>query len=210
MNLTQIIEKFGKEAKIIFVFRHGKKTEDGKHITVECLKSIVENGVPGASTNINTIHRGSAFVRTEETVLALKLWIMRNGGEFLDCLGLVNDDLSADPRLANEKVFKVFTPEILGKKKSEGLSNYEVMEKYCKEDFEGYQYDLRQIIEDLLENRVCEGDVCAVPAHTPTVEIIYNTFTAEKDPKFEAKELEGIFVVEDEKGERHAFIATEE
>lgn len=193
---------FGPKAKVIFVFRHGKKTVDG-HIILGCLTDIMENGIPGASVDINMIHRGSAFVRTEETVTALKLWLLRKGAKFSK-----NSDLPADPRIADKEIFAFFTPDISAKRDAENLTNYEVMKRYGGELFGNYKGKLIVVIHQLFKFNLAPGDICALPAHTPTIEIIFNALSKEENPKMDVPELSGIFIIEDENEKIHVMQVT--
>jgi len=198
LNINEIKEKYGKSAKIALIFRHGKKTQDGEHITIECLRNIIENGVPGVSVNINSIHHGSYFIRTEETVLALALWIMSNGGK-------INNYFTKDERLGNKTIFDLYDSATRAKISELGLSNYEAMEQLHPKQLKDWNKELKQFVKelfDLMEN----GDIMAVPCHTPTVECLFNLFAInnEKDSKMNVPELGGICLVKTSNGIIHA------
>lgn len=198
LNTTEIHEQYGKNSKIAFISRHGKKTEDGNHITIECLKNIIENGIPSAPKGINLIHLGSYFIRTEETVLALALWVMSNGGK-------IEAYINRDERLGNEEIFDLYdsgTRAIIAEKK---LSNYEAMEQLHPDQLRSWNKELKSFVTELFEFME-PGDICAVPCHTPTVECLFNLFAAdeEKDSKMNVPELGGICLIQTADGAVHA------
>ncbi|MFA5023961.1 MAG: hypothetical protein WC523_03345 [Patescibacteria group bacterium] len=196
MNTIEILQKFGLKSKVLFIFRHGFKTTDN-HITPECLAEIEAEGIKGAEININAIHEGSHFIRTAETVAALEKWLVANGAT-------IEKHFPKDDRLGDEKLFSFYTSEIREKMKKFNLTAYEVTEKYGTNFLLDWESDLMIMISDLLET-LNFGDVCAVPCHTPTVEVIFNLFADSdfRDPKMAIKELEGIFLVQESNGFIH-------
>jgi len=195
MNTDEIAEKFGPAARILFIFRHGYKTPDN-HVTVECLQDIVKNGIPGAGRNINVIHLGSEYIRTRETVEALTIWLLNQG------VNVFEYPIPSDDRLGNSEVFKLYTSETKEIMKAKNLNNYQILAQLQPDILKDWEKDLRDVVNDIFD-MLADGDVCAVPCHSPTVEAIYNVFADKKDPNMFVKELEGIFLVEDEEGVRH-------
>ncbi len=197
MDTAEITAQFGLKAKVLFIFRHGYKASDN-HITLECLQDIMKNGVPGAAPNINVIHLGSEFVRTRETVEALVIWLLRNG------VKIHERPIPSDYRLGNSEIFGLYNVETKTNMQAQGLNNYQALAQLHPDALKDWKEELEGCMEeafDMLE----EGDVCAVPCHSPTVEAVYNIFSADgqKDPNMYIKELEGIFLVEDENGNIH-------
>jgi len=189
MNTTEIMQKFGEDSKLAFIFRHGIKTPDN-HITPECLADIKVNGIPGAGTNINVIHEGSDFIRTKETVKALEYWLIKNGASITNRFG-------SSEALGNEGIFNFYTDEIQAKMKANNLGNYETLVRYGVSTLMNWENDLTFFLNGLFQD-LAPGDVCAVPCHTPTVEAIYNIYA--NDLKMTVKELEGIFLIQDPRG----------
>lgn len=186
MNTVEIQERFGKEAKVIFVFRHGIKTPDG-HITPECLAKIEAEGIAGAGININVIQEGSDFVRTKETVEALEKWVIKNNGK-------INRHIPSDSCLGNNAIFGFFTADVMNQMKTMGYGNYETLTVLGPQLQISWEADLENLISELF-NQINPGDVCAVPCHSPTVEVLYNIYTALYDQKMTVKELEGCFLI---------------
>lgn len=192
MDTIQIMQRFGEDSKLAFIFRHGIKTPDN-HVTSECLADIRANGIPGAGININVIHEGSNFIRTRETVEALECWLIKNGASITNCFG-------ANEALGSKDLFSFYTDEIKKKMKDGGLGHYEVLVKYGVSTLMSWENDLTLFLEGLFQD-LAPGDVCAVPCHTPTVEAIFNLYA--NDLKMAVKELEGIFLVQDPRGNFH-------
>jgi hypothetical protein len=193
MDTIQIMNKFGEDYKLAFIFRHGIKTPDN-HVAPECLADIKANGIPGAGININAIHEGSDFVRTKETVEALECWLVKNGATITNRFG-------TNGVLGNSDIFNLYTEEIRTKIKTNGLGNYEALEKYKLSALMDWENDLTLFLEGLFHD-LAPGDVCAVCCHTPTVEVIFNIYA--NDVKMTIKEMEGIFLLQDRRGNFHA------
>ena len=188
---SEIRKKYGKNAKIAFVFRHGKKTPDN-HITAQCIANITESGIVGVTPDVNILHMGSALVRTKETVEALKIWLLEKGAK-------IRGEIHADENLGSDELFNCFTPEIRETMKTRGLTNYEAVKILMSELFDYWQKNLKKTfngIFDLIE----PSDFIVVPCHSPTVEMAYNLYADEPDEKIVINELEGIFLVQDEAG----------
>lgn len=196
MNTSEILDKFGLTSKVLFIFRHGTKTADN-HITPECLAKIEAEGIEGADIKINAIHEGSHFIRTTETVNALEKWLVANGG-------MIEKHLPKDDRLGNPDIFSFYTAEVMGKIKAVGYTYYEGLENFGYSVLGNWENDIVVMVSDLF-NVLQPGDVCAVPCHTPTVEVIFNLFIDRiRDYKMSVKELEGIFLVQTNNGHIYA------
>ena len=188
-NTLEIMEVLRPE-KLIFLCRHGFKTAEG-HITLECLQHIVSNGIPGAAININVIHCGTGFVRTEETVTALSLWLMQNGSR-------PKYGIEADSRLGDQTWLDLFPP-IQNEGAKRRYNYYQMLKHLDPDGFARWNQEINGAILDTFD-MMAVGDVCAMVAHSPSVEMTYNLFADKEDENFSAKEMEGIFLLMDSEG----------
>ena len=194
MNTTQNVDgmdfirkTYGPEARILHCIRHGFKTSDGKHITRECLKNIMEGAVPQLTNQVNVLHPGSAEVRSTETGMAAAMWIVMNGGK-------IHTYLFTDSRLGSPAVFSMYDAEVKAAMKARGLKNYQALAELKPEDLDDWKEDLKNWTEETF-SELAPGDVCLVPCHSPTVEALYNVYAKESDDLMTVAELEGIFLV---------------
>jgi len=186
-SVKSIRGQYGKGVKIIIMIRHGLKTEDGKHITAECLNSIIADGIPGIDTEVNVLQHGSYYPRTDETGTAISLNLLLKGDK-------IARHLPADNRLGNPGLFNLYTPEMKMEMQNKKFTNYQGLRNLRLEEFMGYGNGVMEFIKETFA-RLNPGDVCLVPTHTPTVEIAYNFCASRPDEFMEIKELEYIFLV---------------
>ncbi len=181
-----------KPEKLILIFRHGNKDEKG-HVTQECLDKIIREGIPGAGLNINTVHYGSGFIRTEETVTALVLWLLRNNcrPEF----GLDHDD-----RFGSQRWLDVFSPSVREEGAKLGYNFYQMIKHLAPEEYAAWRAELNDAILEVFD-AMESGDICALPAHSPTVELVDSLFADKEDESLQIKEMEGIFLLMTSEGE---------
>jgi len=195
-KINRIFQEFGENSKIIIMVRHGFKTANGRNITPECLDSIIKNGVPGLTPEINMIQHGSYYLRTDETVCAITLNLLRNGGQIIN-------HFPKDDRLANPKLFGLFTDELDKETKGAGLSTHEGLRTFRRDEYNNWTRGIDDFIFGTF-SKMNPRDVCLVPAHTPVVEMSYNLYSKNPDPAMIVKELEYIFIVQPESGGREA------
>lgn len=176
--------------KVILLSRHGDKTPNN-HITDECLKNIMEKGMPGLTPDINVIQHGSACVRSDETVSAAMIWILKNGGR-------IGRHLSADQRLGSDQFFQdLFTPEIKEQMKVSGWGNYETLVNARPDGLMIFEKGVAEGINSMFNNMET-GDICLSVSHSPTVETAFNYFIDpdHRDNKMVIAPLDGIMLVQ--------------
>jgi len=179
--------------KIAFVFRHGIKDQNG-HVTIDCLKDIMEKGIPAITPDPNIgfvyIHRGSIYLRTEETVRALQIWLLRHD------VNIYEMELEHDPVLGNDYLFNSFTPEVKKIMSERGLTHYIAVKKLMPDTFLDWRAKLGLLFRDIFHYSMEWGDIMLIPCHSPTVEMVYNMYAEKPDDKMVVKELDGVFVLQ--------------
>lgn len=188
-TLPEIFAHFGKNVKVMLVIRHGYKTADG-NLTPECVNDVMNDGFPGLTPSINVLQHGSDFTRTDETGVAAAVWIRNNGGT-------ITKDLPADSRLGNAQVFAMYNDKVKVQMKEKGWKNYETLAKTNPAGLLRFETELTGFVRETFY-QLETGDVALIPAHSPTVEAMYNTFSEDRDRRIQFAELEGIFLVQTE------------
>jgi len=193
ITVATLQDLYGPKVKIIHVTRHGIKGKDGKHITLGCLDNIIRNGLPRLDPRTNVLQHGTDLVRSDETGTAASLWIMRQGGK-------IEKHLPSMPEITSDALFKkAYTTEVDHAVEVKGMSDYKAVKTYNPEVFKDWEETLQKVIETVF-SKLSESDICLLPCHSPTVEIIYNIYAKEKNPDMIMKMLHGIFVIMNENG----------
>lgn len=198
MTTIELREKYGPEATIVAMYRHGTKTPTG-HITPECLAEVMTNGIPGIGKDVTLVMLGSCYARTHEMSYALLCWLSRQLPEVHD--GDDDDDdfvalepIGHDKRVGNPIIFNGLK-DAMGKKDPQ-TSNYQAAIE--TEAGKAWSEGMAELMADIFE--AFGGATMAICGHTPGTEIAYNLYAEEKDPSWTAKELECIFLVQAEYG----------
>lgn len=186
-TLPEIFAHFGKNVKVMLIIRHGHKAADDR-LTPECINDIMNDGFPGLTPSINVLQHGSDFIRTNETGVAATVWIRNNGGT-------ITKNLPSDSRLGNTRVFAMYNDRVKTQMKEKGWKNYEALVKTNPAGLLRFETELIGFVRETFY-QLETGDVALIPAHSPTVEAIYNTFAEDRDRKIQFAELEGIFLVQ--------------
>jgi len=176
--------------RVIVFSRHGDKTPDN-HITDECIKSIIENGMPGLDSRISVIQDGSACIRSTETALAAEKWIRNKGGAIVR-------HLPVDERLGSDQLFQdLFTPEIKEQMKTNGWKNYETLVNARIDGLMIFEQAVADAVNDMFKH-MNAGDIALSVSHSPTVETAFNYFIDpdNRDNQMVIDSLDGIILVQ--------------
>ncbi|MCX6794446.1 MAG: hypothetical protein NTY31_00370 [Candidatus Falkowbacteria bacterium] len=182
------------KVKIIVFSRHGDKTPEN-HITLNCLKGIIENGMEGLDPRINVLQLGSACIRSTETAGAAALWISINGGK-------ISKYLPVDARLGSDKLFQdLYTPEIKEQMKANDWKNYEALSKANLDGLINFKIGVAAAVEKMFK-KMRFGDIALSVSHSPTVEVAFNCFADpdQSDEKMQIYPCDGIILIQMEIG----------
>ena len=173
--------------KVIYMIRHGIKGlgDQVMHITPDCLRGILLNGIQGVPNNVNRVHLGSDCVRTRETITAFAGWLVANGGH-------INGQLiQPDARLGSDSMFKeMFPAPIKAIKEEKGLSNFGALMHNDRRKVSQWHNDVLRAMRKIFWT-ISDNDIVAVPTHSPIIEIAMNIILEGKlDPQMAIAELQ--------------------
>lgn len=174
--------------------RHGNKTPDN-HITADCLLGIVHHGIFGIGNGVNRIQLGSSCVRTAETVMAFATWLTMNNGR------LSGPIIPSDLRLGSDELFspaKMITPSFIANVKA-GMSNFVALKESAdRRDFSNWASIMRSALYNVFD-QLNEGDICFSATHSPTIEMLANSFGIDGST-LNFKELRGVTFTQEDNG----------
>lgn len=173
--------------KTIIMIRHGFKTKDN-HITFDCLKEILHNGINRVGNEVNRIQLGSACIRTSETAMAFATWLTCNGGRIKSPI------LPADARFGSDELFGQMVTEKFKKYVKEGVSNVNALYHSANPlDFNRWANDMKSALIAIYD-QLDDGDVCFSATHSPTIEMICSRVRgfALNTLELDFKELQGV------------------
>jgi phosphohistidine phosphatase SixA len=181
--------------KTIAIVRHAKKK--GEVIDDAALAEIEKNGIPGLNQLVKgekvSLHLGSEFVRTEQTILAFGKYAERVS--LYDFKGYV----TLDKRFGNPTMFVEFfsVPAVTQSFEADGKTWFEACTLHNPDFLARTQTDLVKAVKNAFF-QIGPDETLVTIGHTPLIEwLVFALDGGRTDRNLRLNELTGFILVED-------------